>query len=224
MRGIYKIWFNDNYTRIYVGQTLQSFSARKNKHLSDLRRKTHKNLYLQNAFNKYGEKNFCFEPIESFIITDPIYATKREMYWYEHFIKQGKIYNLNPPEINHKFKKSVSTITRKKISLAKKGKKLSKNHRQKISQALKGKIRSKEHCQKISIINKGRVHSKEVCLKNSIAKGAKPFYVLKNNEIIAEYTNQRKCAKDFHLDQPNINKCLKQSRQTHKGYTFKYLT
>lgn len=44
---------------LYIGQTV-NFLARKEKHLSCLRRQVHDNPYLQKAFNKYGEEAFEF--------------------------------------------------------------------------------------------------------------------------------------------------------------------
>lgn len=37
------------------------------------------------------------------------------------------------------------------------------------------------------------------------------------------YNSQNKCAKDNNLDAGNINKCLKGSRNSHKGWSFYYL-
>lgn len=44
----------------YIGQTID-INRRKNKHFSTLRNNKHENPKLQNAWNKYGEKNFSFE-------------------------------------------------------------------------------------------------------------------------------------------------------------------
>lgn len=44
---------------LYIGQTV-NFLARKEKHLSCLRRQVHDNPYLQKAYNKYGEEAFEF--------------------------------------------------------------------------------------------------------------------------------------------------------------------
>lgn len=51
----------------YVGQTT-NFSRRKQNHLSALRNNKHVNPKLQNAWNKYGEENFCWE-YESYDLT-----------------------------------------------------------------------------------------------------------------------------------------------------------
>lgn len=58
MAYIYQIKNKINDNR-YIGQTV-NFLARKEKHLSCLRRQAHDNPYLQKAYNKYGEDAFEF--------------------------------------------------------------------------------------------------------------------------------------------------------------------
>ena len=49
--------------KVYVGQTVNE-SRRKANHLFLLRMNKHHSIKLQNAYNKYGEKNFIFEILE----------------------------------------------------------------------------------------------------------------------------------------------------------------
>ena len=58
--GIYCIR-NQVNKKIYIGSTKNSFTIRKNKHLCLLRKNTHYNEHLQNAWNYYKEENFSFE-------------------------------------------------------------------------------------------------------------------------------------------------------------------
>ena len=60
--GIYKIK-NTLNDMCYVGSS-NHIERRKTEHIGKLRRNQHKNSYLQNAWNKYGEDNFLFEIIE----------------------------------------------------------------------------------------------------------------------------------------------------------------
>lgn len=62
MIGIYKITNKVN-GKIYVGQSV-NIKQRWAEHKANLRNNKHENLYLQNAWNKYGEENFSFEIIE----------------------------------------------------------------------------------------------------------------------------------------------------------------
>ena len=58
--------------------------------------------------------------------------------------------------------------------------------------------------------------------KHSIQRGAKPFLVYKDGELIGEWLAQRECASALKLDFGHINSCLHGKRKTHGGYTFKY--
>ena len=61
MVGIYKI-VNKKNNKVYIGQSV-NIKQRWALHKSELRNKYHENVYLQNAWNKYGKDNFIFEPI-----------------------------------------------------------------------------------------------------------------------------------------------------------------
>lgn len=60
--GIYKI---EHVTsgRVYVGSSV-NIASRRRHHLGNLRRGSHFNVKLQNAWNKYGEQAFAFILIE----------------------------------------------------------------------------------------------------------------------------------------------------------------
>ncbi len=60
--GIYKIT-NIQNGRFYIGSA-KRFKERWSNHYSSLRRNRHHNKFLQNDFNKYGEKTFLFEIVE----------------------------------------------------------------------------------------------------------------------------------------------------------------
>lgn len=51
---------------------------------------------------------------------------------------------------------------------------------------------------------------------------AKPFYVLKDGELIGSWTNQHVCAEDLGLFQANISKCLSGERKSSGGFTFRW--
>lgn len=71
------IWniFND---RFYIGGAVY-FPRRKAQHFHDLRHGIHTNDYLQKSFNKHGEENFKFYPIE--YVSDKSLLTEREQFW-----------------------------------------------------------------------------------------------------------------------------------------------
>ena len=57
---------------------------------------------------------------------------------------------------------------------------------------------------------------------HSIQRGAKPFFVYRDGELVGEWLTQRGCAKDLNLDYSHINRCLQGKRKSHGGYTFKF--
>lgn len=88
--GVYII---ENLTnnKIYVGSTTMSFLKRFQHHLSLLRANRHKNQYLQNAWNKYGENAFEFSVIE---ICKKENCLEREQYYMDLYKEDS--YNINP--------------------------------------------------------------------------------------------------------------------------------
>lgn len=67
---IYSISNKINHKK-YIGQTF-NLNARRNQHLSLLRRNIHSNKKLQNSFNKHGEHNFSFNVILTDVSSDEI--------------------------------------------------------------------------------------------------------------------------------------------------------
>ena len=65
--GIYKIT-NLSNGDFYIGQSVD-LTQRKHSHFCQLRKGLHGNTYLQNSFNKYGEKKFEFSIV---LLCDPI--------------------------------------------------------------------------------------------------------------------------------------------------------
>lgn len=74
--GIYKIICINN--KFYIGSSV-NIGVRLKDHVRLLKRNKHQNKYLQNSWNKYGEKNFRFEIIEN--IRDTNQLPIREKWW-----------------------------------------------------------------------------------------------------------------------------------------------
>ena len=88
--GIYKITNLIN-NMVYIGQTKQGFQKRYWLHRWKLRNGTHDNQYLQNAWNKYGEKNFEFAVIE---VLEVEAIDDREKYWIGFYKNLNKCYSI----------------------------------------------------------------------------------------------------------------------------------
>lgn len=93
-RGVYKI-VNKTTGKYYIGSTIMSFLKRFLHHRSRLRCGKHKNSYLQNAYNKYGDSDFEFFIIET---CDKDQCFVREQYWLDLLdcTDKTKSYNINP--------------------------------------------------------------------------------------------------------------------------------
>lgn len=85
--GIYKI-VNLTNKKIYIGSA-KNLIKRWKRHLTDLKNKTHHNIHLQRAWEKYGSDSFIFEIIE--YVPDVTKLYERE----QHYIDILKPFNLN---------------------------------------------------------------------------------------------------------------------------------
>lgn len=77
MKGIYRIR-NTLNNNSYIGSS-KDLDKRFKTHIRTLRNFTHHNIYLQRAFNKYGEDAFVFECLEEVDSVDDLF--KREEYY-----------------------------------------------------------------------------------------------------------------------------------------------
>jgi group I intron endonuclease len=156
--GIYKI---ENLLTgdFYIGQSI-NLKKREVKHFWDLEHKTHFNRHLQNAYNKYGLKNFVFHVL--------LYCEKSELSYYEQKLvdKLVPAYNIRRECTNSALGVVRSPEFRKKVSeghkglpAPNKGKKMSDEQRLHISKATMGHNHfvSEETKQKIS---KGKMGKK----------------------------------------------------------------
>jgi group I intron endonuclease len=119
--GIYKIWFECNSTKIYVGSALsikprypidKGFNRRWKKHLRDLKANNHSNPKIQNAYNKYGKESIRLEIIE---ICEPEIGLNREQFWLNHYDSYHNGFNCKPT-VNSNLGKIFGEATRKKVS------------------------------------------------------------------------------------------------------------
>lgn len=192
MTGIYGI-LNLSNGKWYVGQSVD-IDHRKNQHIGTLRNGTHKNSHLQSAFNKYGEKSFCFIVLEE---CKREMLEDREKFWiknksafengYNKTIGGEGVHGWVPTEEyrrnasirfsgkgNPYYGRKHSEETRKKLRETHRGerhvnygKHLSYETRKKIGESQKGKKLSDETKRKLSEANKGKKIPKETLDKIS---------------------------------------------------------
>lgn len=176
--GIYKI-LNKVNMKFYIGSTI-NFNKRFQSHRYLLRKNNHENILLQNAWNKYGEECFEFIILEE---CDLPLLTIREQFYIDTLSTTNRLigYNLSPTAnstLGFKFSKE----SKQKMSLKKEGLKLrlgatlTNETKKKISIANKGKShpQSEETKKKISLGNKGKKRTKEH--KELYSKLKKEYY------------------------------------------------
>ena len=174
--GIYKITHKDT-GRAYIGLS-ENIEDRWYRH-------THspslKHSYIDRAIKKHGGDKFHLEIIEE-LPNDRDLLMKREAYWVEYYntYKNDFHYNLTP---GGDFNPSKVPDIAKKISAARKGKKLPEETRRKMSEANKGKKLPEETRRKMSEAHKGKKHSEEARKKMSHARNTTGFF----------HVNKRKC-------------------------------
>ena len=163
MKGIYLIRCKSE-NKVYIGQS-SNIKKRYIGHLSLLRLNKHPNSYLQEAFNKYGEKDFLCEILLE--LKDKNFDRQKlydlEMYYISLYnsCNRHNGYNI---EKGGTSSSRITEETRKKMSDAQKGKKHSKETKELLSKILKGKPshwrgkkQTKEHAKKRTEIQIGKV-------------------------------------------------------------------
>lgn len=167
--GIYCIKNRIN-NKCYIGQSVD-LNRRKHVHFYMLRKNRHPNAHLQAAFNRYAEDSFYFTVL--------IYCEKFEMTRYEQFFVTTTpaefLYNKCLECVNSRKGISVSSETKKKLSVANKGKRRLECERKIMSESRKGSknhFYGKHHSEesKKQIAEKHKNLSPEIRLKLSKAK------------------------------------------------------
>jgi group I intron endonuclease len=141
--GVYKIYcIGDG--KSYVGSR-KNVLFRLAYHKRTLKNNAHKNIYLQSAWNKYGENNFQFHILQECEFNTLIAC---EQFWMDSYGAFGKFgFNLCPKAD----RSEMSEETKKKIAVANFGYKPSKETCHKISLTKLGLHHSEESKKKIAV-------------------------------------------------------------------------
>ena len=191
--GIYKI-INILNGRIYIGSTV-NLKTRKATHFSLLKNGKHQNQFLQNDFNKCGNKAFVFEVI-TFVNKEELLIVEQQ-YIDQYFDNQTMCYNINKKaesrigtKCSEKTKNILSKMFLNKSWVQLYGNNKAAKMKKALSHAMKGKpskrlfgsenaFYGKRHTEKtkkkISKANKGRLVGKKNPMFGRCGK-KHPFY------------------------------------------------
>lgn len=187
--GIYQI-INIENNHSYIGSA-KNLSLRFWQHKNDLRKERHHSIYLQRAWNKYGEAAFEFKILEYCEIDHLI---RREQYYLDELNPEYNICKIagsclgiiRRPESIEKHKRAMTGRKQtpehiENARIARIGRKHTPEHIEKLRQANLGKPRSEETKQKISEakkgcigVNTGKVLSEEWRRNIGLARKGKP--------------------------------------------------
>ena len=141
---VYKITCKVN-NKIYIGQTIESLTQRFNRHMGY--QKDEHDTKFYRAIRKYGKDNFDYVVLEDNIERSML--NDREIYWIKYYDTFKNGYNMT--EGGHQPSPLSYTEERnKKISMALKGKPLSKETIEKLSKVRRGRKLTEEWKQNIS--------------------------------------------------------------------------
>jgi group I intron endonuclease len=159
--GIYSITNTANGHR-YIGSAI-IIHKRWNEHIRDLCANKHHSIYLQRAWNTYGNDYFIFSIIEQ---CDNDLLIDREQHYIDTLIPEYNMCRIAGSPLGYKH----TDETKEKVSKAGKGRVFSDEHKKRISEALKGKIVSEETRRRIGIKSVGRIFSEDAHKKMSCAQ------------------------------------------------------
>lgn len=198
--GIYQIKCNKN-GKIYIGQTID-LDRRLYDHLRNLRRGTHHNNYLQNAFNKHGEESFEFSVLQECPAND---LDKAEKEWITKLDSMNRLvgYNL---ESGGNPGKEVSEETKEK----KRGK----------NNPMFGKKLSKQHIDTLRSRNRGlhtELSESDVAnIKERLAAGESISCLTKEYKLTRSAVGKIKMCKNWGYIRSDLNEILISLTKTNK--------
>lgn len=235
--GIYKITCVPT-GKFYIGSAVNLYN-RKAMHWSTAKSGKHKNPYLQNAWNKYGETEFSFEVLELTAKSDLLI---REQYWLDETHVCDRKIGFNACGIagsplglkrgieakqrmsdaaKRRIRYPNSPEHRNNISLGKKGKykkPLTIAHRNAISESNIGRKHSAETRKKIGDKHRGKSTS-IITQKAQLEAVCKPWIVIDPNGVEQLIVNLEKFCRDNGLVAVCMSNVAHGKQRKHKGWT-----
>lgn len=240
--------------KVYVGQT-KDFTQRKAGHLYGARKGYPQLIYR--SIRKHGEENFSFEILEE---CDDLVIDEREQRWIAHYdsFNSDKGYNLTHGgggrqgyvaseqtriRLRNAWAKrritGVSDETKRKMSKALTGRRISQTTRDKIRATRLGQTLSHESKMKVSIASKSRFgddvfrqkHSAAVKLamqnlsneqRVKLSNRKRAIVQIQHEHVVAEFASIIEASKKLGLSYGMISHALNGRVKEYKGYIWKY--
>lgn len=200
--GIYIIT-NVKNNKCYIGSSSHCIKNRITVHKRFLKQNKHDNSYLQASYNKYGKDAFRFEILEYCEKEECIIREQYYMDIYKSYIRENG-YNLREKaesNLNVKFSKE----SKRKMSIAKLGKKLTESHILNSKLARIGQKRS----------------NRTIELQNN-KKYKKVIQYSKNGDFIKEWNSLQE-VESFFNTRTAIGNCIRKGFEyTSQGFKWRY--
>lgn len=208
--GIYQI-HNLINNKIYIGSSTD-VKQRLRWHKSKLRLNKHNNIHLQNAYNKYGDKNFIFKPI--------IVCNEDMLIWYEQrFIDQLKPeYNINPTAGRIKHLEETKNLLSKKLGEINR----SEKRRKEVAKCNKNRIWEESSRMAIGNANHKRKVS-ETQRQKTREFNSKVWYniISPDGVVYKKISNLKEFCRENNLDFTCMSRVLRHvaKYKTHRGWS-----
>lgn len=230
---IYKVT-NQQNKKIYIGQTIQTLTERKNKHYYKARQINEYNTHFINALRKYPKESFVWEVIDEAQSQDEL--NNKEKYWINYYNSIEKGYNTKDGGetiiVTEKFLKQCGSHPFYAFDL--KGNKLGEflNQREFARQhhMSKGDIyrmlnNQLYYSNGVTCISKDSFTKQRLQECVEVAKGkTTPFIARKieTGEVFGPFTNKTRCKEFLNLKSNHIREVLDKKRKSQEGYIFQY--
>lgn len=212
---IYKIT-NDINSKVYVGQTYKTPEERFQRHSNESRWKNVKRMPIVLAILKYGKEHFRVDALEVLPYDMPqSYVDSKEVEW------GIRLNSLSPNGYNLKLGNAqgiISDETKRKISVAHKGKKVSPKTIQKLRDSHKGHKVKESTKKKLSDHFKGKPTHINTKIGASLAS-AKHYTLISPSGDTVHIYNMRKFAKEMKMSPSKLCELSKGKIKRYKGWT-----
>lgn len=209
--GIYYI-INIANRKKYIGST-RNLCSRKNEHWSKLRRGCHPNSHLQYSWNKYGEENFEYRPVEIYDDCNIMLEREAELIQKEKTFDRQFGYNLEIDPV----KRTKSQDHKDKISRT-----LKANYKAGYKHPLLGTVWTEER-KLFTHPMKGRKLTEQQIKSRPQYNQFKPVnQFTKDGKFLASFSSIKEASNVLGIQSSNITMCCKGNRLIAGGFIFKH--